>query len=100
VHPTYITRLEAGEFVSPSLVRLTAIATALGRRVVEFTEPPADPLDADLLEQIHELTGTDDGLLSEIVAEVMRYPADQRSAALRFTLQSLRLIKIAPLPTQ
>lgn len=96
VTPSYVGRLEKGHYKRPSMENLTAVANALGRRVVDLLDSPAPELDVDLLEQLRELIGADEGAMAEMVAEVLAYPTDRRSGALRFAIQALRLARTLP----
>lgn len=46
VDPSYVTRIERAEYGRPSVDKVTAIATALGIRVTDLTEPT--PLPAEV----------------------------------------------------
>jgi transcriptional regulator with XRE-family HTH domain len=99
VTPSYVGRLEKGHYKRPSMEHLTAVANALGRRVSDLLDRPAPELDVDLLDQLRELIGADEGAMTEIVTEIMAYPSDQRAGALRFVLQALRLARTLPVPS-
>lgn len=92
VSPSYVSRLEAGEYPSPSVAKMASIATALGLRVSELVDVPA-AVPPDLLDQLRALVGTDDGLLREVFADLNARPPEERPGALRFVLEGLRLTR-------
>ena len=90
VSASYIGRLEAGAYPRPSLQRLTAIADALGLRVIDLTEQPTTDPDAALLEQVRALVGTDETLVRAILADLTARTVDDRLSVLRFMADALR----------
>lgn len=90
VHPSYVGRLELGVYKQPSLTKVAAIADALGVRMSDLTDLRAD-IPADLLDEVREVCSGHEELLRRLLADVRRYPPEQRAGALEFGIQAIRL---------
>lgn len=79
VAPSYITRVERGEFDRPSVDRIKAIADALDLNVTDLTEPPRTPVSAGVLGELEQLYGEDDRpLIFETIDGLKRHSPRQR----------------------
>lgn len=89
VAPSYITRVERGEFARPSVDQIKTIADALGLSVHDLTDPPRAPISAGILGELELLFGEDERpLISETVAGLKRHSPRQRRKILEI-LRSL-----------
>ena len=52
VAPSYITRVERGEFLRPSIDQIKTISDALGVNVTDLTEPPRAPISPGILGEL------------------------------------------------
>ena len=92
--PGYINKLEAGNIKRPSAERLTVIATALGVKLTDLTEPPAEVPPA-LLDALAAMDEGDRALVADVVEETRGLGPDERASALRFAVQAVRAIRAA-----
>jgi transcriptional regulator with XRE-family HTH domain len=90
--PSYIFRLESGIIRRPSVERLAPIASALGCRLADLTDPPADPLDVDILEHVRTLCGADEAKFRQVLDLLAKRPPEQRASALAFIALSLETL--------
>jgi len=74
VNHSYLSKLEVGKFGTPSVEKLTAIATALGMRLADLTGE-AEPLDEDV---------------AEAIDEVLRLAPERRREAISWIVASLQ----------
>ena len=84
------------------LDQIADLALALGVTEAELRARLgiAPATEEDLFRQIRALVGADEELWQAIVAEVARFPPDQRAGALRFTLQSLQAARALTVSSQ
>ena len=78
---SYLNRLEIGAFGTPSVEKLTNIATALGMRLADLTGE-AEPLDEAVAAQIERLEPADRKLVAEAIDEVLRLAPERRREAI------------------
>jgi transcriptional regulator with XRE-family HTH domain len=90
--PSYVSRLENAGFTRPSLLKVRAIASALGCRLADLTDPPVDPLDADVLEQVRILCGSNEARFRQILDALAQRPPEERESALEFLLLGLQAL--------
>lgn len=72
VSASYISRLENGEYQRPSHEKLSAIASALGQRVADLTDPPDQKEDSERRRMIESHVGPENADLAEAILEKMR----------------------------
>lgn len=89
VTASYLNRLEVGKFGTPSVEKLTNIATALGVKLADLTGE-AEPLDEDVAAQIERLEPADRRLVAEAIDEVLRLAPERRREAISWIVASLQ----------
>lgn len=94
VDPSYITRIEEGDYKRPSIDRVKALADALRVPMSALTEPPPDPDDDALLRRlIEKRIGSDNAPIVELLIEQLRdRPAIDQRAMLGVILASVQLL--------
>jgi transcriptional regulator with XRE-family HTH domain len=90
--PSYVSRLENAGFTRPSLLKVQAFAAALGCRLADLTDPPADPLNVDVLEHVRTLCGADEAKFRQVLDLLAKRPPEQRASALAFIALSLETL--------
>lgn len=71
VNHSYVSKVEIGAFGTPSVEKLTNIATALGMRLADLTGE-SEPLDDDVAAQLERFDPADRRLVAEAIDEVLR----------------------------
>lgn len=85
VTPSYVTRVERGEYTRPSVDLVAAIATALGVRVTDLTEPA--PAYTGIEAELAALFQPDE---APLVAEILRVWARHDEKTRRFLLKTMK----------
>lgn len=94
VSAAYVNRLEIGTYKRPSALKLSAIAAALGLRLVDLTEPPSE-LPADLAAAFEAMNASDREHILALWNEARESGPDERASLLRFAIQSIQAIRAA-----
>lgn len=89
VTASYLNRVERGLFGTPSVEKLTSIATALGVKLADLTGE-SEPLDDDVAAQLERLDPADRRLVAEAIDEVLRLPPERRREAISWIVASLQ----------
>jgi transcriptional regulator with XRE-family HTH domain len=84
IHPSYVSKLERGGYLRPSIDRIVRIAEALGIRVVDLTMDTAATVSSALHSELAPLGYQDDevALVGDIVRQVAHYPVPTRQRVL------------------
>lgn len=79
VAPSYITRIERGQFGRPSVDQIKLIADALGVSVMDLTEPPREAATASIHAAVAEIFRADEApLVAEIVQDLAQRSDHER----------------------
>lgn len=89
VNHSYVSKVEIGAFQTPSVEKLTNIATALGVKLADLTGE-SEPLDEDVAAQIERLEPADRKLVAEAIDEVLRLAPERRREAISWIVASLQ----------
>ena len=93
VAPSYITRIERGEFDRPSIDKIRAIAGALGVGVLDLADPPRPPVPEDVLEAAARIAERNPVLAKAVLEEIASRSPEEQAGALRTIEAVLSLSK-------
>jgi len=87
ISPSYVTRIEKGEFDRPSIEQIKLIAGALGVLVTDLTDFAPDPVSSGIEAELRAMFQPDEApLVAELLQKLARHDARRR----RFLLGTMK----------